>query len=143
MATLEDFIKAVQDDLGVITGIRKAPDYPPEQLNVFPFIMVYPGKGEWNSDTPGGKRWLGSVIVELHIARVDLARDVEAALGYYESIPNALLKPVATMAGDRFVSTIDTFGTIDEYFGKLDWADTQTIGWRWTINGIKMRSDIT
>ena len=143
MATLEDFIKALQADIGVIEGIRKAPDYPPENLNVFPFSVVYPGKGEWNSDTPGGKRWLGSVIVELHIARVDLARDVQAALGYHESIPNALLKPVATVNGDRFASTIATFGTIDEYFGALNWANTDTIGWRWTINGIKMQSTIT
>lgn len=143
MATLDEFIQALQDDLGAITGIRKAPDYPPENLNVFPFIVVYPGKGVWESDVPGNKRWLGSVIVELHIARVDLPRDVESALSYHESIPNALLKPVATVDGDRFASTIATFGTIDEYFGALNWANTDTIGYRWTINGIKMQSTIT
>lgn len=143
MATLDDFIKALQDDLAAISGVRAAPDYPPENMNVFPFIVVYPGKGVWSSDVPGNKRWLGSVVVELHIARKDLPRDVKAALVYHESVPNALLKPVATSGGDRFASTIATFGTIDEMFGALNWANTDTIGWRWTINGIKMQSVIS
>lgn len=143
MATLDDAISEIQADIRAITGIRAAPDYAPEQMNVFPFSVVYPGSGEFISDVPGVMRGLHSITIELHIGRKDLPRDIQSAMPYVQSIPNKLLKAIATTAGDRFGSTIDTFSRITYEFGPLDWGATQTIGWRFHIEGVKIKNDIT
>lgn len=143
MATLDDAISEIQADIRALEGIRAAPDYAPEQLNVFPFCVVYPGSGEFVSDVPGGMRGLHSITIELHVARKDLPRDIAKAMPYVESIPNALLKTIATQGGDRFGGTISTFARITYEFGPLDWGGTQTIGWRFRIEGVKIQGNIT
>jgi hypothetical protein len=143
MATLQQVIEEIQADLRAISGIRAAPDQAPDQINLFPFVVAFPGPGRWYSNVPGNKILLASIIVELHVARKDLARDIQAAMEFAESIPNALLKPVATETGDCFNNTIATFGEITYTFGPLGWGETDTFGWRWTINNVKLQSNIT
>ncbi len=143
MATLDDAIGEIQADIRALDGIRAAPDYAPEQMNAFPFSVVYPGSGEFTSDVPGGMKGLHSITIELHVARKDLPRDIAKAMPFVQSIPNALLKAVATQGGDRFGGTIDTFGRITYEFGPLDWGATQTIGWRFRMEGVKIKGDIT
>jgi len=143
MATLQQVIDAIQDDLGALTGIREAPDEAPESMNLFPFVVVYPSSGEWRSDTPGGKIGLHTLTVELHVARKDLPRDIQKAMAYSESIPNVLLKTVATVGGDLFDGTIQTFDRITYTFGPLGWAGVDTLGFRFQIVGVKMQSNIT
>jgi len=112
-------------------------------MNVFPFIVTHPGTGEWSSDVPGNKIGLHTITVELHVARKDLPRDIQKAMAYSESIPNALLKAVATVSGDKFDNTISTFDRITYTFGPLGWAGVDTIGFRFQIVGVKMQSNIT
>lgn len=134
---LTDVIANIQDTLGVLTGIRGAPDAPPEQINVFPFIVVYPTGGEWIFGTAGEKKGLHDVVIELHVARKDLPRDVVTALGYAESIPNAIMKD------PTFGGYASTFGSIDYDFGPLGWGGMETIGFKFTIRRLKMMSAIT
>lgn len=143
MATLQQVIDAIQDDLGALTGIREAPDEAPENMNVFPFVVVYPSSGEWRSDIPGNKIGLHTLTVELHVARKDLPRDIQKAMAYSESIPNTLLKAVASTSGDLFASTISTFDRITYTFGPLGWAGVDTLGFRFQVIGVKMQSAIT
>ena len=143
MTTLQQAIDAIQDDLGALTGIRGAPDEPPEKITVFPFIVVYASSGEWRSDVPGNKIGLHVITIEIHVARKDLPRDVEKAMAYSESIPNAMLKAVATVGGDKFASTISTFSRITYTFGPMDWGDLKTLGFRFRLEGVKMQSAIS
>lgn len=143
MATLQQVIDQIQADLGALTGIRGSPDEAPEQINQFPFIVCYPISGEWRSDIPGAKIGLHTIGVALHIARKDLPRDIQKAMAYSESIPNALLKVVATTDGDRFNSTIETFDRITYTFGSIGYGGTETVGFVFQILGVKMQSNIT
>ena len=143
MATLQQAIDEIAADLGALTGIRGAPDEAPEQISVFPFLVTYASSGEWESDVPGNKRGLHTITVELHVARKDLPRDIAGAMAYSDSIPNALLKAIATTAGDRFNNTIQTFNRVTYTFGTLGWAGVDTIGFRFRIEGVKMQSAIT
>ena len=138
MATLQDAIEHIAHVIGGIDGIRSAPAYPEEQLNVFPFAVVYPGEGE-ASISAGVRLNLDTIIVELHVARKDLPRDVEKALPYVDSIPNEILDEVHTYWG----RTIDTIESITWTFGALNWGGQETLGFRFTINGIKRRVNIT
>jgi hypothetical protein len=45
-ATLAQVIQRVAFVLGGVSGIRQAPTDPVEQMNVFPFAVVYPTDGE-------------------------------------------------------------------------------------------------
>lgn len=135
-------IQAIQDLMLTVTGIREAPDYPPEQLSDFPFAIAFPGEGVHDINTltsngTGERKFLGNVVLELHVSRVDLPLAVANSIGFGDTIPNVLLK------NPTLLGTADTFGSVSQTFGELNWGDTQTLGFRFTINDIKIRTDIT
>ena len=142
MATVQEAIDQIAADLRALTGIRGAPDEPPEQMAVYPFIVCYTRSGSWEIAPVGVRKGLHNIAVELHVARKDLARDVQGAMAYSDSVPNALLKALTT-SGDRFASTISTFQRISYTFGPMEWAGQATIGFRWTLEGVKIENEIT
>lgn len=141
MSTQEDAILAVVALIRTISGIKQAPDYPPENIGDFPFATAFPGDGEHTVGTlvnnTGERKFLGSIVLELHVARKDLPYDVQASIGYGDSIPNILLKNI-TLSGK-----VDTFGSITQTFGEMDWGDVKTLGYRFIINEVKQRNTIT
>jgi len=144
---IQDVINEVMDAVGALSGMKSAPDYPPEDASAFPFAFAYEGPGVWEFGTAGGdygaKKALLSIVVELHVARKELASDVRKAVFYSDVVPNAIMKAVR---GDFMGGTIDTIENIDTS-GLIPMAygskEANTIGYRFTVNGIKMRSDIT
>ena len=140
MATLQDAIEHIAHVIGGIDGIRSAPAYPEEQLNVFPFAATYPGEGEASFGVAGERLNLDTIIVELHVARKDLPRDMEKALPYVDSIPNEIMDE---LLDNKLSATVDTFESITWTFGALNWGGQETLGFRFTINGIKRRVNIT
>ena len=120
----------VQSLAADITGIRDAPDYPPEQLNVFPVSVCYPASGEFRSGPAGLMKAIHNLVVEIHIARKDLQRDVENVLPYGESLAAAIL------ADPTLGSTVDTVQAdvgLTYTFGAMAWGRQATVGWRITI----------
>lgn len=91
MGTQLEIIQAVMDIVGQVTGIKEAPDYPPEQLNDFPFAVAFPADGTHNVSIPGERMFLGNVVLEIHVSRVDLPSAVQNSIGFGDSIPAALL----------------------------------------------------
>lgn len=129
-------VQAVMDIVGAVPGIREAPDYPPEQLNDFPFAVAFPGEGTHQYGVAGERRFIGNVILEVHVSRIDLPAAVENSIGFGDTVPNALMNNV-TLNGK-----VDTFESIMQTFGVLNWGDAQTLGWRFTLTNIKARYDI-
>lgn len=137
MATLPDAIARIQVLVRALGGIRGAPNEPPEKLNRFPFAVAFAGRGTWAGGSPAGeKRGLHTIIVELHVARKDLPRDVAAAMGYTESIPNTILND-PTLNGN-----VDAVNEIRYTFGPLGWGTAETLGFQFEID-VKQRSAIT
>jgi hypothetical protein len=130
-------IQAVMDIVGAVSGIREAPDYPPEQLNDFPFAVAFPGEGTHQFGVAGERKMLANVVLEVHVSRIDLPSAVENSIGFGDTVPNALMNNV-TLNG-----TADTFESILQTFGVLNWGDTQTLGWRFILTNIKARYNIT
>ena len=139
--TQQAAILAVVDIVGAISGIQEAPDYPPENISVFPFAVAYPGDGEHIVGTlvnsTGERKFLGQIVVEVHVARADLPSAVQSSIGFGDSVPNALLKN-PTLNG-----TVSTFQSITQTFGELDWDEVKTLGYRFIINGVKIQTTIT
>lgn len=130
-------VQAIQDMVGAVTGIRAAPDYPPENLNgIFPVSIVYPPRG----NIKGGPGYLGmtalhQVVIEIHFPRTELSKAVQASISYIDSIPNALF------LDETLNGAASHFEDIDYEFGPMNWGEPpnmiQTFGPRFTVNGIK------
>ena len=132
---LKNAVLAVQATLRTVTGIRGAPDYPPEQIpaEYFPFAVAYPGSGVSTFHVPGERLFLGEIVVELHVSRKDLPNAARSAMGFADSIPNAL------MVDPTIDGKVETFGGIDQSFGELGWGDLPTLGFRFILRGVKIR----
>lgn len=140
--TLQNVCVQVANYLSALTGVRAAPSYAPDKLDPFPFAVVYPGAGVWEfGATPGEKKGLCTIIVEMHVARKDLPKDLEKAMSFGDSVPNLLMSKMVN--DNKWNGKIDTFQDITYTFGALGWNGMPTIGYRWTVNGIKLRSNIT
>lgn len=137
MGTQLAVIQAIQDTVITVTGIREAPDYPPEQVSDFPFAVAFPAEGDHNFGVVGERMFLGDIVLEIHVSRVDLPTAVENSIGFGDTIPDAL------MADPTLNGTCDTFEKIHQSFGALNWGEIQTIGYRFTIRNIKIRTNIT
>ena len=157
MATPQQVIDAIMADmrvLSVTTGtpsvtvnMRGAPDEPPEKIEVYPFCVAWVESGTSWSDIPGGQIILMNIRLELHIARKDLPRDIEKAMPWLATILNAIHKPMATTAGDRFGGMVDAMGEVAFTFGDLGYgmpgATIPTIGFSFLLQDVKIQTNIT
>lgn len=134
-STLEAIVTDIQSTIEGLSGVKKAPAYPPETIpaNLFPFVVTYPDSGTIQGHTNTDAINLGAVVIELHISRKDLAFDTEKAYPFLEDIPEVLL------ADRTFGATADTFDVIDWEFGEMNWGDAQTVGFRFTIRELKYK----
>lgn len=128
MTTVLGAVQAIQDVAITVTGIKQAPDYPPEQINEFPFALCYPGSGSFGDGPAGSRLGLHTIILEIHTARGQLPYAVAAVIGYGDAVTAALLSD-RTLA--RAVDCIN--GPITYTFGPLGWGGQDTIGWRFSI----------
>lgn len=140
MATLQQAIDQIQDIIGAMSDIRAAPDEPPERMNRYPFAVCYAGDGVYALAPPDTMTGLHNIILELHVARKNLPRDVSTAMGFAKSIPNAIFKGWT----DGNISAIQTFEQISYAFGVLEtWPDIPTVGFRFTIENVKTQDEVT
>ena len=146
MASLSQaVIMAIQDKIGVLSGIKAAPDYLPENEQPFPFVIAYEGPGLWKFGVQGEKQSLLTIKIELHVARKDLPRDVAQAVFYSDTIPNAIMDG---MLDDQLGGTVETIGDIETsglVFLKYYTAqgEGEHIGYIFTVRDVKIRSNIT
>lgn len=137
--SLQDCIDDVQDHMAAISGIRAAPHEPPEDTAVFPFCAAYAGPGEFRTGEPAGMmKYLGSIIVDLHLARKDLPRDVERVMTYHESIPNDILEDTTLGGHAQTSGPVSCSGLI-----AMEYGGVQTIGLRYTIQNVKIQQAFT
>lgn len=140
MATLETVLAEAMEVVAAVTGIRSAPSLPTDNFNALPFAVGYPKAGISSFGVPGERLCLDSIVIELHVARTDLAGSMDVAFPYADSIPNALHK---AYKDDQWDGSIDTFEDVQWEFGNLGWGSLNTIGFRFTVTGIKRRLVLT
>lgn len=131
--SLSTAIAAIQATAGAITGIKAAPTSPPESASVFPFAVSYAKSG---TETPQSAGWaigLHTIVCEIHVARQVLPKDIALALPFYELFRSAILSD-PTIAG-----TVATVNVIRYEFGRLEYGNKQTIGYRFEID-VKLTS---
>jgi len=123
MATIDDIVGKIQD-CATAAGAKFAPDFPPEQAAVYPFVVSWADRGEFTSLSAGAMKCMGVVHTEIHVQRRDLARDVERANAFFQAFPNEIWTD-PTLGG--YVDTVLSVNVIG--FGPLNWAGTDTLGY--------------
>lgn len=134
---LAEAIDGVIDIIAGVSGIKSAPSSPPETLNIFPIAIVVPSAGTWEFGPVGEKKGLHNIVVMVHVARKDLPKDVASSRGFGDTIADALMSD-PTLGG-----TVSTFERISYEFGDMEWGGVLTLGWRFVIQNVKIRSAIT
>jgi hypothetical protein len=137
VTTINAVLSTLQTAVGAVSGVKFAPDDPPEDAGDFPFMVTYFEAFRAVLNTPEDFRALYDVTIELHVARKDLPEDVNTLLPYAETVLNVIFK---TMRDNSYAYE----GEITGSFGVLPrWGDTQSIGFSWTIGGVKVITSIT
>ena len=140
--TLQAAIAKAQSYVLTLPGIRAAPAYPPDKLGAFPFAVAYAGPGRWVAGPAGAVRGLGTIVIEIHVGRGDLAKAVEVLMPYVESVPRLL---VDRLWNDSYWGgTLETFEQISTT-GVIAsaWNAVPTVCLRFRVEGVKQTNDIT
>lgn len=138
MATLQSALEEIMRIVAGVPGIQKAPALPPESLGVFPYAVGYPGSGELDNAPPDVMTGLHDVVLEVHVARKDLPADAARVLPYADAVPAALYLALR----DGHFRSLQTFRTITYQFGGMAYNGIQTLGYRFTLQGVKIQSNI-
>lgn len=120
------------------SGMKAAPDDPPDNLSVFPFSVAYPERGQIFGESGNLIRGIHVIIVEIHVARTILKEAVKLAKGYVEEFSAKIVAdPTLNGAVDNVLFEAEQQVTYE--FGRLEWANTPTIGVRFHIP-VKIRN---
>jgi len=138
--TLQSAIEAIQDKILTIAGVKNAPDSPPGSTGgSYPFVLTVSAGGVWEFGVAGEKLGLHNIRVEMHFPLTMLSWTVEKLMAYSDSVPNVL------MADPTLNGTVSTYGRIRYDFGPLGgdlgYMGIKTIGFAWTLEDVKMRSN--
>ena len=135
VTTLRTAIIAIQAH-AITAGAKEAPSDPPENNAGFPFSLCYPSDGTIMVESYGSRRDVLNLFLDYHVARQNLALNVQKALDFYERFPTLLINDL-TLGG-----TVDTIvfeeGKLKWVFGGMEYGGLATIGYRFTIP-VKMR----
>ena len=137
-ATLNDCLKAIQDIVGRVPGIRAAPEYASDKVPPGPWAMAFPISGTMSQEYVGILQGLHNIGLYVVTARVDLPATLKAILPMGELVTAALEKEVTLL------DTCDTFGKIDYAFNfalnvGTPSAPAYVTGWFFTITDVKIQ----
>ncbi len=142
MATLQDIIDQIQDVTGGLTGVRSAPDKPPDNAAAWPVVVAYASSGQWRGgDPPQLMTGIHNITVQMHVPRKDLARDTALLMAYAKSLPNAIYKAWLVSG------TLPALASIREINYRLRddlmIGETQTLCLEWLVAGVRTQDIVT
>lgn len=129
--SVESAISNLQSKALNLTGVKGAPDEPPESINVFPFSVAYEVSGELVNWMSNFGDEIVNINVELHVSNQLLASAVQVAYALRDPFISAV------MADPKLGGTVDTLQSISWTCGYMLYAGQQTFGYQFTI-GVKV-----
>jgi len=136
---IQEVISQIQRRLASrVQGLRAAPSRPPDGMGYYPFAVCFPAEGVLNSGPPGLVTGLHTLIIQVHLARRDLARDVASATPMIKDVANEIFAGLE----DGTLDAMQTFEQIVYEFGGMEWAGQETIGVQFRIEGVKTQDEV-
>ena len=130
--SLPGSIEALAAHARSISGVKYAPDYPPDNIGVFPFSVIYIENGQIMAEAADQSRNIVRVIVEIHVSRVLLATAIETATGYIETYGDLLVND-PTLGGACAAIPMGISENITFEMGWLAWGGTPSFGVRFHV----------
>jgi hypothetical protein len=131
MAVL-DAIKAIQDAVILLSGIKTAPDYPGPGM--FPLVITHLATGTITPGNPAGSRLeLHNISIELHVAEGGSLTDAFTVL---ETL-HALIVP-ALCTDTTFSGTLQTYSNITYSTTRSTWDGAPTIARIYVLQNCKI-----
>lgn len=130
---LQSAVAGLQDLMLTVSGVRAAPDYAPDMLGIYPFVVAYAKEGKWEPGVAGERIGEHSIEVEVHVSRGDLPVGVKAAVGYLEDMAQAILQK------RRLGGAAENVRQLRYAFGGMEWNGVETVGFRLTLEGVRYR----
>lgn len=125
-------VQAIQDVIGILAGIKSAPDYP--GAGILPIIITHLASGEITPGNPAGARTeLHNIAVELHVADDG---DLTGAFATLETL-HALIVP-ALCLDVTFSGTLQTYSTLTYSTIPSEWYGAKTRMRLYILNGCKI-----
>lgn len=134
---LQEVIAGIQDIAGGVSGIRVAPDYAPDVLNIYPACIAYPDSGTLISESDAWYVGLHNIRIELHFEKKELHKVLEKAIPLGEDLYEAL------MADPTFGGTVSTYNQITYEMANMEYSGIKTFGWRFTITDVKLMGTLS
>jgi len=133
--TVSAIVSRIQTLTGALTGIKGAPLVIPNNINDYPWIVAYPGRGRW--DWPGygaPADDVGEIVIDLHAGPQDkgICQAVGIITGYWESLPKALLSD-STLEGLTNWLRLGTPAIATDGLLSMGYGGVATYGCRWRI----------
>lgn len=125
--TIEAAITNLQAKILSLTGVKSAPAKPPESAAAFPFGVSYERTGTLASHSAVFADELVTIWCEIHVSRTLLGNGIAQA----QALRDPFLKLL--IADPTLAGTVSTIRDIRWTFGKLAWADVETIGFRFEV----------
>ena len=130
---LRDVIDNLQAHALSLSVVNSAPTNPTETEPRFPFAISYPRTASnLMIQSAGWGKGIHTVWTELHFNRSILPVAVAQAIPVFEAFMRKLV-------GDPTLGGAGTITDIGYTFGRLEWGEVETIGWRIEI-GVKIHT---
>jgi hypothetical protein len=126
--SIETAIQNVQAHALSLEGIKSAPTKVLESNAQLPFAVTYERTGTSDIRGEGWLRDLCTIFCEIHVSRQVLSLAIDQAMGFRD--------PFLRLLRDdpKLGNSIDTIVAIRRTFGYLEYANTQTLGYRFEID---------
>lgn len=131
--TIEAAIADLQSKALALAGMKQAPAAPVEAMLQFPFSIAYERSGATRVEGPTWGHDLATIVVEFHVGRQILPKAIEQAMALRDPFLKAII------ADPNLGGAISAFNNeggpaIRRQFGRLQWGDIETIGYRFEID---------
>lgn len=135
--TLDDALKAIQDIVGNVEGIRAAPEYATDNVPPGIWSMIFPERGTYTNSPNGVLKGLHNVTLYVYGPRVDLFKTLKTMIPLGDKVAAAIEN------NPTLLDSVSTFGEITYEFNMslnvgTASAPAYATGWTFTINDIKI-----
>ena len=135
---LDYALRAVQDIVGRVEGIRSAPEYATDKIPAGVWSMVLPDNGTYTQEPVGVLKGLHNAVLYVYGPRIDLPKTLKQLIPLCDKVVAAL------ESEPTLLNTVETFGKISYIFNPslnvgTASAPAYVVGWTFTINDIKIQ----
>jgi len=121
--TISGAVSDIQSSVGALSGMRHAPSYPPDSTAIFPFAVSYISRTSSTQRSIGNRMYQYTITTEIHVARKDMARNVETINAYPE------LFSAAIWADPTLGANVDTVISCSGQLSASQWGGIDTLAW--------------